>query len=97
MGVGIPFGTLLLALLSFIAFRLYKNSRSSPKILGQGEHAASTSVPENVEKINANTVEQQRYELRGKQDPKEMYTLHNTHEVEAEPGASELRNSGHDE
>lgn len=81
IGVGVSFGTLLVALLSFIAFRLYRNSRSNPPTLGRAEEVVPRS--KNLEGNIANTGLQQRHELTGAENPKEMYTLHNTHEVEA--------------
>lgn len=94
IGVGISFGTLLVALLSFIAFRLYRNSQSNSPNLGRAEEAAPE--PKNLEEKNVNTGLQQTHELTGAETPKEMYTLHNTHEVEAKSGTSELWNSGLD-
>ncbi len=91
IGVGISFGTLLVTLLFFIAFRLYKNSQSNSPNLGVAEEAAPE--PENPEEKNVNTGLQQRHELIGAENPKEMYTLHNTHELEGKSGASELWNS----
>ena len=85
IGVGISFGTLLVALLSFIALRLYRNSPSNSPNLGRAEEAAPE--PKSSEEKNINTGLQQRHGLTGAEPPKEMYTLHNTHEVEA-------RNSG---
>ncbi len=90
IGVGISFGTLLVTLLSFIAFRLYRNSQSNSPNLGVAAEAAPE--PENLEE-DINTGLQQRHELTDAENPKEMYTLHNTHEVEAKLGASELWNS----
>ena len=84
IGVGISFGTILIALLSFIAFGLYRNSQSNPRNLGRAEEAAPE--PKNLEK-NVNTGLQQIHELTGAENPREMYTLHNTHEVKAESGA----------
>lgn len=94
IGVGISFGTLLVALLSFIALRLYRNSRSNPQSLGRAEEVAPES--RKLQEKIVNTGVRQVHELTGAQVPKEMYTLHNTHEVEAESGARELWNSGLD-
>ena len=81
IGVGVAFGTLLLALLSFIAFRLYRHSQSnSPKDQGVEE---ARPEPNSSEEKNVNTGLQQRHELTGAEPPKEMYTLHNVHEVDA--------------
>ena len=91
MGVGISFGTLLVALLSFIAFLLYRNSQSNSPNLGIAEEAAKK-----LEKKSFNTRLQQIHELAGAESPKELSTLHNTHEIDATSGASELPNSGRD-
>lgn len=92
IGVGISFGILLVALLTFIAFRLYKNSQSNSLSLGRAEKAAPE--PTKLREKNVDIGLQQRHELAAADIPKEMYTLHNTHEVEANSGASELRNFG---
>lgn len=81
IGVGISFGTLLIALLSFIVFRLYRNSQSNPPNLERADEAAPE--PKTLEEKNFHTGLQQIHELTGAEIPKEMYTLHNTHEVEA--------------
>lgn len=91
IGVGISFGTLLVTLLSFIAFRLYRNSQSNSPNLGIAAEAAPE--PKNLVEKNVNAGLQQRHELICTENFKEMYTLHNTHELEAKPGASELWNS----
>ena len=89
IGVGISFGTLLIALLSFIAFRLYRNSQSKPPILERAEEDAPE--PKNLEEKNdINSRIQLRHELSSAEPPKEMYTLHNNHEVEAKSGTPEL-------
>ncbi len=93
IGVGISLGTLLFALLSFITFLFYRNSQSKSPTLGIAEEAASE--PQSLE-MNVNTGLQQRYELTGAESPREMYTLYNTHEIEATSGASEFWNSGLD-
>ena len=90
IGVGVSFGTLLVALLSYIAFRLYRNSRSKPPNVGRAEEVAPES--KNLQDMIVNTGVQQRHELTGAEIPKEMYTLHNTHEVEAKSRAWELWN-----
>lgn len=91
IGVGISFGTLLVALLSYIAFRLYRNSQSNSPNLGRAEEIA----PEpKILESNVNTGLQQSHELTGAEIPKEMFTLHNTHEVEAKSAASELWTRG---
>ena len=83
IGVGVSFGTLLVALLSFIGFRLYRISQSNSPTLGRAQEAA-LGVKDS-EQNNAKTgLPQQGHELTGAELPKEMYTLHNTHEVEAE-------------
>ena len=85
IGVGITLGTLLVILLFFIAFRLYRNSHSNPPNLERAEEAAPE--PRNSGDKNVNTGLQQRHELTGAETPKEMYTLHNTHEIEAKSSA----------
>lgn len=90
IGVGITFGTLLITLLSFIAFRLYRISQSNSPNLGIAKEAAPEA--KNLEK-DVNTGLQQRHELTGAGNPREMYTLHNTHELGTKSGASELWNS----
>ena len=82
IGVGISFGTLLVALLSFIAFRLYRNSQSKPPDLGRAEE--DTPEFKNLEQSNINTLPL-RHELTGIGPSPELYTNHNTHEVEAKP------------
>lgn len=82
IGVGISFGTLLVALLSFIAFRLYRTPQSKSPNLGRAEE--DTPESKNLEENNVNTRIQIRHELTGAEPPKEMYTLHNIHEVEAQ-------------
>lgn len=94
IGVGISFGTLLVALLSFIAFHLYRRSRSSPANFGKAEEIAPE--PKDLKGKIVNIELQQTHELTGAETPKEMYTIHNTHEVEAETGARELWNSRFD-
>lgn len=81
IGVGISFGILLIALLSFIAFRLYKKPQRNPPNLGRAEGVAPET--KNLMEMNGNTGIQQSYELTGADAPKELYTLHNTYEVEA--------------
>ena len=88
IGVGVSFGTLLIALSSFIAFRLYRISQSDSLNHKRAEEAALKL--KSLEQKNVDTKPQQRYELTGAESPKEMYTIHNTHEVEARSGASEL-------
>ena len=85
MGVGISFGTLLVALLSFIAFSLYSISQRKPSNREKAEEA--TSQPKSSEHEVVDTGIQSRTELSGAENPKEMYTLHNTHEAEARSGA----------
>lgn len=52
-GVGISFAALLVALLSFIAFRLFRNSQSNPPDLGRADE--DTSESKNLEQSNVNT------------------------------------------
>ena len=94
IGVGISFGTLLVALLSFIALRLYRNSRSKPANLARADEVAPE--PKDLKEKVVNTGFLQVHELTGAENPKEMYTLHNTHKVEAGSGARGLWNSGLD-
>ena len=82
LAIGISFGSLLIALLTYIAFRLYK-----ARIQGLEDGEAQTKEPEEL--IHPPAM-QQRHEMSAASDPKEMYTLHNTHEVEAKTVASEL-------
>ena len=92
IGVGISFGTLLVALLSFIAFRLFRNSQSKPPDLGRADE--DTAESKNLEQSNINTWMQLRHELTATEPATEMYTIHNTPEVEAKPVTRELWYSG---
>jgi len=73
IGVGVSVGALLVALLFFIAFRLYRNSQSNPPNVGRKEGEIGRAEEEI----------QLRHELPSAEYPKELYTLHNNHEVEA--------------
>ena len=86
IGVGISFGTLLVVLLFFIAFRLYRNSRTNFPAPKGAEEAAPEQ--ENLGEKDVNPGLQQTHELSAAETPQEMYTLYNRHEVEAKRGAS---------
>ena len=88
--VGVSIGTLLLALSSFIAFRLYRNSQSDSLNLKRAKEAAPELKSLEQRNIDTRPQPHQRYELTGVVPPEEMYTIHNTHEVETRAGASEL-------
>lgn len=75
VAIGISFGSLLIAVLSYMAFRLYR-----ARIQALKEEAAR--MKESREQYHP-TRELQRYEMNGAGNPQEMYTLLNTHEVEA--------------
>lgn len=86
IGVGVSFGTLLIALSSFVAFRLYRKRPEEATLQIQG-----------LEQKDDDTRSRQRYELTGVGPPKEMYTVHSTHEVEPRAGPSELWDTRLDE
>ena len=91
IGVGVLFGTLLIALSSFLTFRLFSISQSNSLNLKRAEEAALEL--KNLEQKNVDARPQQPCELADAKSPKEMYTFHNTHEVEARSGASELNDT----
>ena len=80
-GMGVSFGTLLLAILSFIAFRLYRKPQKELPNCEKSKEPASEL--KDLETRNVNSGLQQTHELTGEEAPKEVYTLHNTHEFEA--------------
>ena len=75
VGVGVSFGALLVALLSLIAFRLYKNSEANaPRY--ENDPAKHLVEPILTERMT------ERHELTAAEHPKEMYTAYNSHEIE---------------
>lgn len=86
--MGVTFGAVVIALLSFIAFRLYRNSQRNPQQLRRAEDAVP--VPEDLEEKESNLGTPYEHELAAEELRREMHTVHNMHEMEAKPGV--LRN-----
>ncbi|KAM0794043.1 hypothetical protein BDR22DRAFT_967979 [Usnea florida] len=78
-GVGLSLGTIVLASLSFVAFRLYKKSKSRPKNIARAEEERLGS-----KNLEENTGIQVRHEMVDAASPNELHTPYNTHEIEAE-------------
>ena len=82
--MGVTFGVVVIALLSFIAFRLYRKSQGNPQRLGRAEEAMP--VHEGLEAKQVNLGTPYEHELAAEEPRREMQTVHNRHEIEANPG-----------